>query len=157
VKSSHDSTLTDADVARAVRHALEWDVLVPDQKIHSTVTGGYVTLAGILGFITERMDAERAVSRLPGVRGVINNITIVTPIDQSRIKFLIEEVLEIRADREANRLKVEIDGNEVTITGTVHTWEEKKAILGAVGHAPGVAAIHDHIYIDPEGVEFAAA
>jgi osmotically-inducible protein OsmY len=157
VRTSHDSYLTDADIAQAARHALEWNVLVPAQKIHSTVTGGYVTLEGILEHITEKTDAERAVSHLPGVRGVINQLKIVAPIDQSRIKFMIEDVLELRADREANRLNVKIDGNEVTITGTVKTWDEKRAILGAVGHAPGVADIHDHIYVDPEGIEFAIA
>jgi osmotically-inducible protein OsmY len=157
VRTSHDSNLTDADIAQAVRHALEWDVLVPDQKIHSTVTGGYVTLEGNLEYITERTDTERAVSHLPGVRGVINQIKIAAPVDRGRIKFMIEDVLELRADREANRLKIGIAGGEVTITGTVNTWDEKRAILGAVGHAPGVTAIHDHIYIDPEGIEFAVA
>src|SRR5678816_1392519 len=34
---------TDADIALAVRHALDWDVLVPAEQIHSTVTHGHVT------------------------------------------------------------------------------------------------------------------
>jgi osmotically-inducible protein OsmY len=157
VRTSHNSNLTDADIAHAVRHALEWDVLVQDQNIHSTVTGGYVTLEGSLEYLTERADAERAISNLPGVRGVINQIKIVKQVDAQHIKLLIEDVLELRANREANRLKVGIDGSEVTITGTVNTWDEKQAILGSVGHAPGVTAIHDHVYISPEGVEFAVA
>ena len=43
--SAHRS---DADIAHAVRHALEWDVTVPDRQIRSTVTGGIVTLEGIV-------------------------------------------------------------------------------------------------------------
>lgn len=156
VTTSH-STLTDPDIAHAVRHALEWDVLVPDQNIHSTVTGGYVTLEGELEYITERADAERAIANLPGVRGVINQIKIVKHVDPHRIKLMIEDVLELRADREANRLKATVDGGVVTLTGRVDTWDEKQAILGAVGHAPGVTAIIDHIFVDPVGVEFAAA
>lgn len=156
VRTSH-TNLTDADIAHAVRHALEWDVLVPDQKIHSTVTGGYVTLEGELEYITEKADAERAINNLAGVRGVVNQIKIVKHVDPQHIKLMIEDVLELRADRGANRLKATVDGGEVTLSGTVNTWDEKQAILGAVGHAPGVTAIHDHIFVDPVGIEFAAA
>jgi osmotically-inducible protein OsmY len=38
---------------------------------------------------------------------------------------------------------------DVTLTGAVISWDEKKVIIGAVGHAPGVRMIHDHIFIDP--------
>lgn len=37
---------TDEDVARAVRNALRWDALVPDEQITSTVAEGTVTLQG---------------------------------------------------------------------------------------------------------------
>ena len=157
VRTAGDRRLTDADIAKAVRHALEWDVLIPDDQIHSTVTDGWVTLEGNVEYITERTDAERAVSNLRGVRGVINEIKVTTPIDQERIKFLIEDVLELRADREAKRIKVKIDGSEVILVGAVNTWDEKKAIVGAVGHTPGVTAIRDHLFVDPYGVEFAFA
>lgn len=40
---------SDAEIAPAVRDTLEWDVFVPDQQIHSTVSGGRVTLEGAGG------------------------------------------------------------------------------------------------------------
>lgn len=144
----------DAEIASALRHALEWNVLVPAERIHSTVTHGWVTLEGEVGCYRERVDAERAVSVLPGVRGVTNNIEIVIPVEPERVKFLIEDVLERRADREANRIKVRVDKGEVTLTGAVNSWEEKKAVMGAVSHAPGVTAVHDHLFIDPYNMRF---
>jgi hypothetical protein len=39
----------------------------------------------------------------------------------------------------------------------VNSWDEKKAILGAVGHAPGVKMIRDHLFIEPYGARFASA
>jgi osmotically-inducible protein OsmY len=157
VKTPGDRRLTDAGIAKAVRHALEWDVLIPDDQIHSTVSDGWVTLEGNVEYFTERTDAERAVSHLRGVRGVINEIKVTTPVDPEKIKFLIEDVLELRADREAKRIKVKIDGSEVTLIGAVNTWDEKKALVGAVGHTPGVTEIRDHLFVDPYGVEFAFA
>jgi osmotically-inducible protein OsmY len=148
---------TDSDIARAVRHSLEWNALVPSDRIHSTVTNGWVTLEGEVEYYSERVDAERAVGHLPGVRGVTNKIAIGAPVESERVKFLIEDVLERRADREAKRIRVSVDEGDVTLTGAVKSWDEKKAILGAVGHTPGVKMIHDRLFIDPYDARFASA
>jgi osmotically-inducible protein OsmY len=149
------SLRTDSEIAQAIRHALEWDVLVPSDRIHSTVANGWVTLEGEVEYYSERADAERAVSRLTGVRGVINNIAVCAPpVEPERMKSLIEDVLERRAGREAKRIRVSVDEGDVTLMGAVKSWDEKKAILGAVGHAPGVKMIHDHLFIEPYDARF---
>ncbi|HQR32975.1 MAG TPA: BON domain-containing protein [Blastocatellia bacterium] len=148
---------SDEEIAKAVRHALEWNVLVLADNIHSTVANGWVTLEGEAEYYRERLDAERIVSQLPGVRGVTNDIQVSLPVEPERIKFLIEDVLERRADREADRIRVNVASGDVTLTGAVNSWEEKKAILGAVSHTPGVASVHDHLFIDPYHLRFERA
>jgi osmotically-inducible protein OsmY len=64
----------DADIARAIRHALECDVDVPDARIRSTVTDGWVLLEGDVDRASERAAAEDVVRRLACVRGVENRI-----------------------------------------------------------------------------------
>jgi osmotically-inducible protein OsmY len=64
----------DTDLAEAVSRALEWDIAVPDQRITSRVTNGWVTLEGEVGLHLQRAAADRAVRRLSGVRGVTNLI-----------------------------------------------------------------------------------
>ena len=39
---------------------LQWDVFVPDDKIRSMVTGGFVTLTGEVDTYAQRDDAARA-------------------------------------------------------------------------------------------------
>ncbi len=148
---------TDSEIAEAVRHALEWNVLVPSEQIQTTVSNGWVTLEGNVEYYSERVDAERAVRDLVGVSGVSNQIKVKSPVDPEKVKFLIEDVLELRADREANRITVKVEEGEVILTGVVTSWDEKKAILGAVGHMPGVTEIDDHLIIDPYGIEFLVA
>ena len=46
VKAAGGLSRTDTEIAQAVRQALEWDVFVPNEKITSTVTDGWVTLEG---------------------------------------------------------------------------------------------------------------
>ncbi len=157
VRAPGDKERNDAEIAHALRHALEWNVLVPASRIYSTVSNGWVTLKGEVECYRERVDAERAVSVLPGVRGVFNEIQVKTPVEPERVKFLIEDVLERRADREASRIRVNVDEGEVTLTGAVNSWDEKKAILGSISHAPGVTAVRDHLFIDPYGLRFEMA
>lgn len=141
---------TDTEIARAVRNGLEWDALVPNELIQSTVSNGWVTLAGDVDYWREREDAERAILRLAGVVGVTNQITIRRrPVDPNELREHIEYALERRADREAERLRVDVHDGSVDLWGRVHSWQEKRAVIGSVGHAPGVIEVKDHLRIDP--------
>lgn len=141
---------TDEEIARAVRHTLQWDALVPDERIQSTVSDGWVTLEGNVDVWREREDAERSVLRLAGVVGVINKITILpVDIDPKELREEIEGALETRAEREADRLRIEVKNGAVELWGRVHSWQEKRAVLGSVGHLPGVMAVKEHLRIDP--------
>lgn len=141
---------TDAELAQAVRHALVWNVFVPDQKIRSTVSGGRVTLEGRVDFLREKNDAEEAVRKLAGVKGVWNRI-VVEPkkVDPTLVRGAIEQALERRAEREAEQIRVDVSDGAVTLSGTVRSWLEKDAILGSAGHAPGIVKINDHLRINP--------
>jgi osmotically-inducible protein OsmY len=139
----------DTQIATAVRRALEWDSLVPDEKIHSTVTGGWVTLAGDVDLLADREDAERVVRRLPGVKGVENAIQVrAHSADAHKIRKAIEEALERRADREARRIEVTVHDGKVSLAGEVRSWFERRAIIGTVSHAPGVSEVEDHLHVE---------
>jgi osmotically-inducible protein OsmY len=141
---------TDEDVAKAVRNALKWDVLVPDDRITSTVSGGAVTLQGGVDTWMQRYDAERAVHRLTGVKGVINQITVSAPmVDPSKIKREIEEALERQTEREAKRIGVAVRDGVVTLNGTLRSWGEKNAVERAVSYATGVRRVDDRTTVDP--------
>src|SRR5512138_860602 len=100
---------TDEEIARAVRHVLEWDALVPDERIKSTVSDGWVTLEGDVDLWREREDAERTVLRLAGVIGVTNKIDVVTKeVDPRELREQIEYALERRADRQAERMRIQV-------------------------------------------------
>lgn len=141
---------TDQDIASAVRTALKWDVMVPDQQIQSTVADGIVALQGAVNTWAQRYNAERAVQRLTGVRSVNNQITVAAPkIDTAQIKREIEEALERQTEREAKRIGVSVVDGVVTLTGTLRSWGEKNAIERAASYTPGVRRIQDRTIVDP--------
>ena len=141
---------TDTEIAQAVRQTLEWDVLVPDTRITSTVADGWVTLEGSVDRLRERDDAERAVRHLHGVRGVQNTLMVRPPtVKPERVREVIEEALERSAEHEVKRIQVQVSDGAVTLTGRVRSYAEKRAVMGAVSHAPGVHTVEDHLRIDP--------
>lgn len=141
---------TDTELALAVRRALEWDALIAHEKIQSTIANGMVTLEGSVPFWVDRTYAERAVHHLTGVRGVINKLIVNAPtVAPATVRHSIEEALERRAEREAERIQVEVKDGTVFLTGRVHNWNEKQAVLGAAGYASGVRKVEDHLRVDP--------
>jgi len=107
---------TDSEIAGAVRNALEWDALVPNELIQSTVSDGWVTLEGQVDFWRERTDAERAIRRLAGVVGIINKVTIrKQAVNEKQLREEIEFALERRANREAERLRIEVHDGAVDL------------------------------------------
>ncbi|HET9793786.1 MAG TPA: BON domain-containing protein [Thermoanaerobaculia bacterium] len=141
---------TDTELAHAVRNVLEWDVFLPDTKIRTTVSHGLVTLEGEVASLLDRYEAERAVRRLQGVKGVANNLTVaVTKTDETKLRKAIQETLERRADREADMIDVHVSDGKVTLEGRVHSWAEKQAILDAVRRAPNVRYLSADLRIEP--------
>jgi len=150
VKPVDQFVRSDTEIAAAVRNALEWDALVPNELIQSSVSDGLVTLEGEVDYRRERTDAANAIRRLAGVVGVINKITIrKQKINESQLREQIESALERRADREAGRLQIEVHDGAVDIWGRVHSWQEKRAVIGSIAPAPGVSWLKDHLRIDP--------
>jgi osmotically-inducible protein OsmY len=148
VKVPFGFSRTDADIARAVRHALEWDVDVADSRIRSTVADAWITLEGTVDTLREREDAERTVRRLCGVRGIENRIAVVAPaIAPEHVREAIEAALERQASREARRIDVAVNESVVTLSGLIDSPAERRAILGVVSHARGVRAVNDRLRI----------
>jgi osmotically-inducible protein OsmY len=143
---------SDTDIAQAVRHALEWDALVPQERIQSTVSNGWVTLEGTVDSWAQREDAERAVQNLVGVRGVTDRMTVrfPRPPEPERVRMAIEDALERRAERQAKRVRVEVTpAGAVKLSGQVRTWADKRATLAAARFTPGVRTVEDHLTINP--------
>jgi osmotically-inducible protein OsmY len=141
---------TDADIALAVSRAIEWDAMVPTDKVKVTVSKGWVTLEGGVEWQFEKEAAERAARRITGVRGVTNLIRVQpsrpSPAD---IKQRIEAALLRDAETDAQRIQVEVDGTTVTLRGTVRSYAEKQEAARVAWSAPGVKAVENHIQVAP--------
>lgn len=141
---------TDADIAKAVRNALEWDVFVPDERIQSTVASGIVTLEGEVDYLSQREDAVRVARGLAGVRNVIDKLQVKESASASEVHRAIEGALERRAAREAREIKLEVQDGKVVLQGKVHSWAQHDLVVGAARGTRGVRTIEDRLQVWPQ-------
>jgi osmotically-inducible protein OsmY len=139
---------TDTEVAGAIRQALLWDVFVPEEKIQTTVRDGIVTLHGTVESASEREDAARAIRNLAGVCAIENQIVVKrTEVVKSALRTAIHEALERRADRESDRIGLDVDEGRVTLSGAVQSWTERQAVVGAARGTRGVESVIDKLHV----------
>lgn len=138
---------TDADLAKAALNALKWEASVPADRLEVTVSHGWVTLKGEVDYAFQKRDAERAVQRLAGVKGVTNLIVVKPHLLPSDLKQQIERALVRNAETDAERITVEVQGSKVILHGTVRSYAEKQAAEDTVWAAPGVTEVENRIVI----------
>lgn len=151
VRVPTSATRTDTEIATAVTRALEWDAFVPVEFVDVTVSNGWVMLRGEVEWEYQRRAAERSVRRLVGVRGVSNAVVVRPRADLSpgERRAQIRAALARRVDTGGERVTVTVDGDQVTLGGTVPSWLEREEAERVAWSAPGVAAVTNHVQVRP--------
>ena len=137
----------DADIAEAALNALEWNVMVPHDQIKVKVQDGIVILSGEVERGHQRCAAHDAVCCLIGVKGVINQITVMPSVSPVGIKSKIKSALKRHSAIDARGLIVETVGSKVILSGSVHSWTDKQEAGSAAWAAPGVSDVENNIVV----------
>jgi osmotically-inducible protein OsmY len=148
IKPSWETGPTDTELAEQIHLALGWDPFVKSGRIRATVSDrGAVTLAGTVATLRERDEAERIVRGISGIRFVTNEILVeAPPVAEAKLRDTIQAALTRHAARTASHVTVAVDGDTVVLEGTVGSWLERRAVLGAARGTPGVKRVEDHLF-----------
>jgi osmotically-inducible protein OsmY len=147
VKLHFDNQRSDADVAQAVENALAWSAYLPANRVQVQVEKGWVTLTGDLEWEYQRQSAQAALRHLMGVVGVSNNIALQPAVTQGDVKTDIEAALNRRATEDARKIQVEVHGDQVTLSGMVHSWDERTTARYSAWNTQGVRNVVDNIAV----------
>lgn len=124
---------TDPQVSQDVLAELLWEPSVGAEHIRVAVQGGIVTLSGHVSSYADKWNAERAVQRVAGVKALVVDMDV--------------KLRESSRRTDADAISVEVQGPDVTLTGTVQSWSERNIARHSAWGAPGVRNVVDHITV----------
>jgi osmotically-inducible protein OsmY len=139
---------TDTEIAEAVLNALKWHAAVQEEKIKIKVEDGIVRLEGEVEWEFQRSTAKSAIEYISGVRAVINSITLKPKVTAADIQQKINAAFVRSATIDAGKVAAEVNGDKVTLRGTVRSLAEKNDAETAAWNAPGVSYVDSRIEIE---------
>jgi osmotically-inducible protein OsmY len=143
---------SDQEIAQSATNVLNWNILVPSDRVKVSVRDGWITLGGEVDWYYQKNAAEDFVRHLVGVLGVTNGITIkptVPTVKALEVKNGIAEALRRNARllRDAEKIQVEISGSKVILRGSVGSLADRDEAEYAAFCAPGVSEVDNRLTV----------
>ncbi|MWD29104.1 BON domain-containing protein [Aquicoccus sp. SCR17] len=137
----------DDEIAKRLLNTLKWNSSVPEDKIHSKIKNGWVTLSGEVEWRYQAEAAERAAHRLSGVTGVSNLIKVTPSVKAPDVSDKIKRAFHRDAELDSSGIRVNVRDGTVTLEGKVRYFGERKVAERAAWAVPGVSHVVDHLTV----------
>jgi osmotically-inducible protein OsmY len=140
---------SDAQLQHDVIAELEADPLVDHSEIGVSVSGGVVTLNGLVKSYAQKVAAEKDARRVYGVKAIAEEIKVRYPGDpktsDTEIARRIIDLFSWNVLIPENHINVKVENGWVTLAGKVDYGYQKDAAKKAAGQISGVVGISDLI------------
>lgn len=148
VRLDYQPKTSDAEIAKRVADVLEWNSLIPNDKISVTVEDRVVRLMGNVDWKYQKDLAFKDASKITGVIRVDNWIEVSPTAQKEVIRDRIEDAFERQADLDAEKVQVMTEGHKVILSGKVGSWNQRSIAERAAWAAPGVTQVEDNLVVD---------
>jgi osmotically-inducible protein OsmY len=146
--------MTDLELKKSVESELNWEPSVNAAEIGVAVKDGVVTLTGRVESYWEKIAAERAATRVSGVKAIANELEIRLPTSSERTDEDIAQAavraLDWYISVPSDRIKVKVSKGWITLEGSVDWQYQKTAAEEAVRNLIGVKGVLNHIEVRPQ-------
>lgn len=142
---------TDSNIQNDVSEELKWDPSLEDDDIAVSVRDGVVTLAGYVKSYLDKWHAERAASRVKGVKAIANDLEVRLPSTSTRtdpdIARAAVDALKWNISVPDDRIKVKVERGWVTLEGDVDWYYQRESAERAVRYLTGVQGVSNLIVV----------
>jgi len=139
---------TDPEIVKEVLSVLKCNLEVPEDQIQVQVEHGWVLLEGTVQWNAQKQAAANCIENILGIRAVDNHIMVRSETEDEIEKLGIQNALIRNWAIEEKNIKVAVFGNNVTLTGNVHSIFQKDEAERMAWKAPGVWNVHNEILVD---------
>jgi osmotically-inducible protein OsmY len=141
---------TDVELHSDIAEELKSDPCLDATRIAIAVSDGIVTLTGTVPSYGQKIEAENAVKRVIGVKGVANDLTIELPSDHLRddtdIARAAADMLSWHSDL-PHTIQVSVSNGWITLSGMVDWQFQKEEAERAVRYLTGVKGVINNLTI----------
>jgi osmotically-inducible protein OsmY len=144
--------MNEKSIREDVLYELKCDPKITSSDIAVAVNENVVALSGFVQSYGEKLEAEKAVKRVRGVRGVANDIEVTLEAKRTDPEIARDAVheLESHVGIQSDNIKITVNKGWVTLEGNVD-WQYQKALTqSVVKNLKGVTGIGNNIAIKPK-------
>ena len=143
---------------RQLLDELQWEPRLGATRLDVTVGhDGVVTVAGIVQSYAQKVAAERAVKRVKGVHGVVNDVDVRLPMAHERtdaeLAEAVVEVLELDVLVPHEAIWATVSDGWVRLEGVVDWQFQRTAAEEAVHRLTGVKGVTNRITVKPPAAD----
>lgn len=146
--------MDDKDLRRDVLDELDFNPSLDAANIGVAVHDGVVTLTGHVGSYAEKVEAERVVRRIRGVRAIAQEIEVRyaddKKVEDDQIAGRALAIIDWSVHLPKQTIQVKVSGGWITLTGSVPWQYQMAAAEAAVRRLSGVQGVPNLIEVKPD-------
>lgn len=144
-----------------VRSALITGLRFNEQEISVSVARGRVFLRGQVHSQAEKIAITRAVKRVDGVLGVVDELVVTlghgeVPTD-AEIARSVQRALDTTLAVPPGSIRVKVEGGQVILEGHVTSLHQRETVHEVIRYLAGVRRVIDHLVAIPDHIAAARA
>lgn len=150
-----DQPRTDMQITDAVELEMTLDPAVPSHRLAFDTRDGVLTMTGVVDNLLAKERAARVAETVRGVRSVVNRI-VVRPLTNRSDEAIRKDVIRALLDNPATdsyEIGVHSQDGELTLTGTVDSWQERELSATVAKGVRGVTGVVNRIAVEPVTVQ----
>jgi len=144
--------MEDKTLRRLVQEELDWQPSIDAADIGVTVEQGIVHLVGHVSNYAQKVAAEKAVKRVKGVRGFVEDLQIrlsPEPYTDEAVAARVANLIDWDVTIPKGAVQVQVEKGYVTLTGQVDWQYQRVAAEQGVRRLQGVRGLSNQIAVKP--------